>query len=296
MFPLPSILISCLYFGGKKVTKSRRITALIMLFFSVTYLCFFKNFSLSDIRLFSFFWELVKNFFFLEDYKKPILSWVSSSNILSYALSSLILGLGFILLPNTLGEVEKRAERHFRHRHRLAKSLPFDFLSSEHILATGTTGSGKTANILQYIEKSIISGEFVAIIDGKGGLQQFDLYTVVKQLARNHGRKIRVLNQSNLDDLSAAPYNPFSGLTATQIKDFLLNMSDWESDHYKNLAGRYWQFLASLLLSQGFNVTFDTLTTLSNPSEFSIFCSKLLQNGAIDEKTFSTAQKFFDGE
>lgn len=217
-------------------------------------------------------------------------------NLFTFGISWIVGATALLLFKDTPKEIEQKANKKQGKRHKLNKKPPMDFEGMEHVLATGTTGSGKTANILNYVENKIAKNEFVAIVDGKGGMKEFDLYTVTRKLAEKYGRKLYVLNQSDVDDPYASPYNPFSDLDPTAIRDFLVNMSEWESDHYKSLASYYWQIMAEILIeSKEIPVTLPNLVYFSKPKNLLELLSHLDRN-KIGAVVYDLAEELANGE
>ena len=116
----------------------------------------------------------------------------------------------------------------------------------------GRNGSGKTVAISNFVKGHLKKQEFCMIMDGKGDVGQFSLYDIVTRLCKKYGRKIYIINQSLPDETHA--YNPFENCNATQIKDMLINMSDWSEEHYKAIASEYFQALAQFMIDTGIKV------------------------------------------
>ena len=299
-FPIPTLLGLGVYFTFYLMTKQkRRYSALYLALIGGVWigLAFLLNgFDLGHLGLLKLVLEHLNHILKDFDSMPYVWNWVYSFNLLSYGLSWIATGLGIALLKDSPKEIEKKANETQENKHKIEKKLPMDFEGMEHVLATGTTGSGKTANILKYIEHRIADNSFVAIVDGKGGMKQYDLYTVTKKLAKKYGRKLYVLNQSDIDDPNASPYSPFEGLTATQVKDFMIDMSEWESDHYKSLASRYWQMLANILVATRVSMTFDNLIHFSRRRNFLELVKNALDEGLITEDTHDRAVELANGE
>lgn len=299
-FPIPTLLGLGVYFTFYLMTKQkRRYSALYLALIGGVWIglaFLLSGFDLGDIGLLKLVLEYLNHILKDFDSMPYVWNWIYSFNLLSYGLSWIATGLGIALLKDSPKEIEKKANETQENKHKIEKKLPMDFEGMEHVLATGTTGSGKTANILKYIEHRIADNSFVAIVDGKGGMKQYDLYTVTKKLAKKYGRKLYVLNQSDIDDPNASPYSPFEGLTATQVKDFMIDMSEWESDHYKSLASRYWQMLANILVATRVAMTFDNLIHFSRRRNFLELVKNALDEGLITEDTHDRAVELANGE
>ena len=299
-FPIPTLFGLGVYFTFYLMTKQkRRYSALYLALIGGVWIglaFLLSGFDLGDIGLLKLVLEYLNHILKEFDSMPYVWNWIYSFNLLSYGLSWIATGLGIALLKDSPKEIEKKANETQENKHKIEKKLPMDFEGMEHVLATGTTGSGKTANILKYIEHRIADNSFVAIVDGKGGMKQYDLYTVTKKLAKKYGRKLYVLNQSDIDDPNASPYSPFEGLTATQVKDFMIDMSEWESDHYKSLASRYWQMLANILVATRVSMTFDNLIHFSRRRNFLELIKNALDEGLITEDTHDRAVELANGE
>ena len=237
--------------------------------------------------------RVLKNLFGIQNTTMPFpLSW-----LLSLGLT----GLVFMILPvfYIMGESLEDIESDFEDslevaRREKIKLGELDLNADGHILAVGTTGSGKTANILRFVERAVLDGEFCAILDGKGTTLDYSFYDVVIKLARISGRKIYIFNQTNC--LRSDRYNPFLDCSATQIKDMLLAMSDWSEDFYKFLAASYWQVMASVLIDSGIAPTFTRLLRFSNPDELIMLANDAFKNRSITAERLSEVQSVVTGE
>lgn len=91
---------------------------------------------------------------------------------------------------------------------------------ARHVFICGTTGSGKTIALSNYIESALRKGYPALIVDGKGDIGDGSIYDIVKKL--NRGRKLYVVNMTNPND--SCKYNPFKEANATVAKDMLVNL------------------------------------------------------------------------
>lgn len=231
------------------------------------------------------------NFDSIKDY-----SWVLKVTLLSSGLSFFTYGLAVLTQPKTQKEEldEIRKDEETKHQKSLPSDKVLDTKSRAHLFAIGTTGSGKTANILRYVENSIKNGQPTIIVDGKGGTKEHDLATVSQKLAKKYGREVYLVNQSDLSNTD--PYNPFSDLSATEIKDMLVSMSEWESDHYKNLASRYWQIMLSIMIDNNITPTFEKIILFSEPENFLQVLDKLKKSEQIDDERYRKAVNIANSE
>lgn len=223
-------------------------------------------------------------------------SWIFKITLLSSGLSFFTYGLAVLTQPQTQKEEldEIRKDEETKHQKSLTSDKVLDMKSRAHLFAIGTTGSGKTANILRYVENSIKNGQPTIIVDGKGGTKEHDLATVTQKLAKKYGRKVYLVNQSNLSKTD--PYNPFSDLSATEAKDMLVSMSEWESDHYKNLASRYWQIMLSIMIEHNIRTTFESIILFSQPENFLQVLDELKKSGQIKDEQYRKAVNIANSE
>ena len=231
------------------------------------------------------------NFDSIKDY-----SWVLKVTLLSSGLSFFTYGLAVLSQPKTQKEEldEIRKDEETKHQKSLPSDKVLDTKSRAHLFAIGTTGSGKTANILRYVENSIKNGQPTIIVDGKGGTKEHDLATISQKLAKKYGRKVYLINQSDLSNTD--PYNPFSDLSATEVKDMLVSMSEWESDHYKNLASRYWQIMLSIMIDNNITPIFENIILFSEPENFLKVLDELKTRGQIDDERYLKAVNIANSE
>lgn len=231
------------------------------------------------------------NFDSMKDY-----SWVLTVTLLSSGLSFFTYGLAVLTQPKTQKEEldEIRKDEETKHQKSLPSNKVLDTKSRAHLFAIGTTGSGKTANILRYVENSIKNGQPTIIVDGKGGTKEHDLATVSQELAKKYGRTVYLINQSDISNTSS--YNPFSDLSATEVKDMIVSMSEWESDHYKNLASRYWQIMLSVMIDNDIIPTFENIILFSEPEKFLELLDEIKTRGQIDDEQYRKAVNIANGE
>lgn len=242
-------------------------------------------------ELYSIF-ETLKSTFHL----KASWDFLTTFTLLSNGLSLTFFGLFVSTQESTqqqqLDEIRKDEET--KHQKSLSSDKVLDTNSRAHLFAIGTTGSGKTANILRYVESSIKNGQPTIIVDGKGGTKEHDLATVSQKLAEKYGRTMYLVNQSDLSNTD--PYNPFSNLSATEVKDMLVSMSEWESDHYKNLASRYWQIMLSIMIDNNITPTFENIILFSEPEKFLQVLDEIKKRGQIDDERYLKAVNIANGE
>lgn len=138
-------------------------------------------------------------------------------------------------------------------------NVPLDY--EKNLFICGKNGSGKTVAISNFILNPIKNKEFCIIIDGKGDNGEHSLYDIVTKLCIKENRKIYIINQSVPDETHS--YNPFKGCNATQIKDMLINMSEWSEEHYKALASEYFQAVADFMLKVDIEISFNSFIEIA---------------------------------
>lgn len=299
--PFPTILGIALYYVFKKLSEKRRYSAMYVSIFGFIILflaVYFKTIKLENFGMLYGFVSALTNFIDSKPFDSGIIwNWVFSFNLISFAISWILLGLSIFWLNDTKSElVIKENKLKEKNAKVTSPRYPVDLQSHDHVLVTGTTGSGKTANLLNYVEERLKSGSFVGIVDGKGGTKEYDLYSVVKKLAKKYNRKIYVLNQTNVNDPASSPYNPFRDLTATQVKDFLINMSEWESDHYKALASRYWQMMANIMITAKIPLNFSNIIYFSYRKNFLELIDNALKEDIITMQTYEIAESLVNSD
>ncbi len=150
-----------------------------------------------------------------------------------------------------------------------------------HILAVGTTRSGKTATITNLIEKYIKFKHFTFIVDGKGDKNNYSLHDSTKKLAEKYDRKIYIVSQG---EKITDTINPFKNCDSTQIKDMLIALSDWSEEHYKSNASRFWQALADLMLLNNIDISINSIIQYANKKSYTKLFNNLLNKGIITKE------------
>jgi len=145
---------------------------------------------------------------------------------------------------------------------------------AKHIFVCGTTGSGKTIALSNFIHSGVFYNYPMLIIDGKGDVGKDSLLDIVRKLS--NGRKVYVIDLNHPE--SSDKYNPFQNTGADIIKDMLINMTNWSEEHYKYNTERYIQRLSNLLELSGLRVSLSSLTKYIPVDNFKKL-SKDLENG-----------------
>ncbi|OPY61663.1 MAG: AAA-like domain protein [Pelotomaculum sp. PtaU1.Bin065] len=117
---------------------------------------------------------------------------------------------------------------------------------NQHILLCGTTGTGKTTTMMNFMEYALRAGWPLVTIDGKGDP---GLVHDIKSLAFDHRRQVQVFSLSDPDN--SAHYNPIKNGGPTEIKDRLMAMTEWSEPHFQYMAERYLQTAINIHCAAG---------------------------------------------
>ena len=152
---------------------------------------------------------------------------------------------------------------------------------AKHVFVCGTTGSGKTVALSNFIKNAIDNNLPALIIDGKGDIGNGSILDMVKKL-NTKGKKLYVINLS--DPEQSDHYNPFTGATATIAKDMLINMTDWSEEHYKLNAERYIQRIVQLLCMANQKLSFKLIIRFISTEKFEELSAYLLKIERISKE------------
>jgi len=150
---------------------------------------------------------------------------------------------------------------------------------AKHVFVCGTTGSGKTILLSNFIKSGADYDYPMLIVDGKGDTDVGSLLELTKELCFAKGRKIYVINLNN--PYSSDKYNPFKNTDTDIIKDMLINMTNWSEEHYKYNTERYLGRLCKLLELKGIAISLDTITEYLPVEKFKMLSMELVKDGAI---------------
>ena len=117
--------------------------------------------------------------------------------------------------------------------------------NSKHVFVCGTTGSGKTVAVSNFIKSAIDKNYPALIVDGKGDIGEGSILDITMRLARPTNKKVYVINLN--DPKHSDRYNPFRNASPTIVKDMLINMTNWSEEHYKLNTERYLQRVVMLI-------------------------------------------------
>lgn len=150
--------------------------------------------------------------------------------------------------------------------------------NAKHIFVCGTTGSGKTVALSNYIKNAIDKDFPLLIIDGKGDTNKNSLIDIVNKL--NYKNKpVYTINLTNIENSNK--YNPFLNASPTIAKDMLINMTDWSEEHYKLNAERYLQRLIILMHKAKIKLSLKSIVKYMNLDTFTELSAELLKRKII---------------
>jgi len=156
-------------------------------------------------------------------------------------------------------------------------SLPINIA---HAYVCGTTGSGKTVALSNFIECAIENDYPLLLLDGKGDLGQGSMLDIVQQLKGD--KKLYIIDMNNPD--TSTKYNPFQNTEPTIIKDMLINLSDWSEEHYKVNTERYIQRVIEFMTLAGIKTTFQSIIFHLSEDNFILLSKQLAKDEIIDKQ------------
>lgn len=154
--------------------------------------------------------------------------------------------------------------------------------NAKHIFICGTTGSGKTVALSNYMQNCMKKDFPMLIVDGKGDTGKGSILDVLTQLNKQYHKKIYCINLTN-PSLSDT-YNPFCNTSPTVAKDMLINMTDWSEEHYKVNAERYLQRLNLLMNKAEIPLSFQKIVKYMEPDKFSALSMQLVKEKRISKE------------
>lgn len=153
----------------------------------------------------------------------------------------------------------------------------------KHCFVCGTTGSGKTVALSNFIKHSTDKKYPALIIDGKGDLGTGSLLEITRDFAVN--QKVYVINLS--DPLHSDKYNPFKNSSPTMCKDMLINMTEWSEEHYKLNTERYLQKLVIMLSQAEIPLSLKTIIEYIPVDRFNKLSMELVKSEIITKQEHS---------
>jgi len=148
---------------------------------------------------------------------------------------------------------------------------------AKHVFICGTTGSGKTVAISNFIKAGAEYDYPMLIVDGKGDTDAGSLLDIARKICPE--RKTYIVNFNEPDRSNR--YNPFKNTSTDVIKDMLINMTNWSEEHYKYNTERYIQRLLKLLAMEGVELSLESLTRYLPVDNFNKLSKDLSIKGLI---------------
>ena len=149
----------------------------------------------------------------------------------------------------------------------------------KHCFVCGTTGSGKTVVLSNFIKHGAEMNYPMLIVDGKGDVGNGSILEITKGFS--HNQRLYIISLS--DPLNSDKYNPFRNASPTMCKDMLINMTEWSEEHYKLNTERYLQKLIILLKQNDIPLSFKTIIDNMSVAKFNSLSSKLLKAELISK-------------
>lgn len=120
---------------------------------------------------------------------------------------------------------------------------------NQHTLIIGTTGSGKTTTLMNFVESSARRNIPLIFLDGKGSS---DLIDKMAQIAHNYQRKFKVFTLRPRKEMKfLAGYNPFATGNATEWKNRIMSLfaavEGKGQEHFSLGEQNYINFVANIL-------------------------------------------------
>ena len=154
--------------------------------------------------------------------------------------------------------------------------------NAKHIFVCGTTGSGKTVLLSNFIKQAISNDYGALIIDGKGDTGAGSILEITTELAKKHNKKLYVINMN--DPYNSDKYNPFRNSSVTIAKDMLINMTNWSEEHYKLNTERYLQRLLKLMNVIPIPLSFNNIVKYFSGNGLNILSKELSKAGIITKE------------
>lgn len=152
----------------------------------------------------------------------------------------------------------------------------------KHCFVCGTTGSGKTVALSNFIKHGVEKSYPLLIVDGKGDMGQGSILEITKPFCKENRRNLYVISLAN--PLQSDKYNPFRFASPTMCKDMLINMTEWSEEHYKLNTERYLQKLIILLQQNEIPLSFRSIVYNMSVEKFNLLSSRLMKAEQITKQ------------
>lgn len=165
------------------------------------------------------------------------------------------------------------------HSHKKPIYIPDD---CKHCFVCGTTGSGKTVALSNFIQHGTEQGYPLLLVDGKGDIGEGSILEITQQFCKQYGRKLYVVNLSNPE--SSCTYNPFNHASPTACKDMLIHLTEWTEPHYQLNTERYLQKLVILMKQADIQLSFQSILEYIKTERFQMLSGTLTKKEVISKQ------------
>ena len=161
------------------------------------------------------------------------------------------------------------------------KITRIDYANKSHACVVGTTGSGKTTYLLQYIFDAVQHEYEVYVLSGKNGTDDpRSLLNVTKRIAARFGRAMYTVSLCDHEP-DRRHYNPLEGMTPTEVADALVEISDYTEPHYKACTSAWLKAICECLLAAHIPLSLSAICDFYDYDDFVRLLSKLVTAGKI---------------
>lgn len=154
--------------------------------------------------------------------------------------------------------------------------------NAKHCFVCGTTGSGKTVLLSDFMIHAIQNSIGLLLVDGKGDTGKGSMLEIATTFCEKHKRPLYVINMN--DPTNSAKYNPLREASETVAKDMLINMSDWSEEHYQANTERYIQRLVKLMNIAKIPLSFNSIIQNMAKDKFEMLSAILQKNELITKE------------
>ena len=156
------------------------------------------------------------------------------------------------------------------------------FIANEakHVFICGTTGSGKTIAISNFIKSGADYNYPMLIVDGKGDTDKGSLIEIVMKICPNRKKYVINFNEPSKSN----KYNPFKNTDTDVIKDMLINMTEWSEPHYKYNTERYILKLCKLIKFSNTEISLESLIKYLPSANFTKLSKDLSFHNLINKE------------
>ena len=153
-----------------------------------------------------------------------------------------------------------------------------EYVPTKNQICFGVSGSGKTVFLSKSIEEILLQDPDAAIIvvDGKGSCERYSLHYNLQIIAKKTGKKLRIINGTDNDDLGQDLVYDFLADVANPdiMKDLVMTLIDdpevdasAASYHYKIMTERYILVFIEFMVKHKVDVTLLNLTQILDPDD-----------------------------